>query len=143
MPGTIYSIVKDVISYIWKKRQEPFIYRVAEEVVTFEEKMKSLRMDVVKVNAHDHIVGIQAEYAWAENMYPGCRTDEQSLMEYEVDASGGNKKIINFDVLHLVLANGRQKDVYFEIESFFAKGKPSSFERGYADQKILDLYSKP
>lgn len=126
-----------------KKETEnkPFTFKVKEEEITFDEKLRSLQMDVVKVNAHDHTLGVFAESAWMENAYPGYQKYIQDLMKFEVDAEGDKKKVVTFDVHTIRLKDGREKKVYFEIDSFFAGGKPASFEPGYRDQKLKDLYS--
>lgn len=122
--------------------KEPFRIKCAEEEITFEEKLRSLKMDIIKVNAHDHTLGIRAEYAWMDNAYPNNKRYEQSLMKFEVDARGGKKKVITFDVHQVELEDGREKKIYFEIDSFFADGKPASFEPGYRDQKLKDIYTE-
>ncbi len=121
---------------------EPFKVKLEEEEVTFEVKLRSLQMDVVKVNAHDHGLGIRAEYAWMNNAYPNNKGFEQSLMKFEVDAESNKKKVVTFDVHRIELEDGREKKIYFEIDSFFADGKPSSFQPGYRDQKLRDIYSE-
>lgn len=121
---------------------EPFKIKFAEEEVTYEEKLRSLKMDVVKVNAHDHMLGVRAEYAWMDKIYPNSKRLEQLLMKFETNAKDGKKKIVTFDVHRIELENGREKEVYFEIDSFFADGKPASFEPGYTDQKLKDIYSE-
>jgi hypothetical protein len=121
---------------------EPFKVKYAEEEITFEEKLRSLKMDVIKVNAHDHTLGIRAEYAWINNAYPKNKRYEQLLMKFEVDANDSKKRVITFDVHQIELEDGREKKIYFEIDSFFADGKPASFEPGYRDQKLKDIYSE-
>lgn len=123
-------------------KDKPFAFKVAEEEISFDEKLRSLKMDIVKVIAHDHTLGIRAEYAWMDNAYPNDKKFEQSLMKFEVDAPGDKKKVVTFDVHRIELQDGREKKIYFEIDSFFADGKPASFEQGYRDQKIKDIYSE-
>ena len=121
---------------------EKFKLKAEEEEVIFDEKLRSLKMDIVKVIAHDHNLGVRAEYAWLDYAYPDNRKFGQSLQKIEVDVSGDKKKIVTFDVHNVKLKNGREKSVYFEIDSFFADGKPASFNAGYIDQKIKDIYSE-
>ena len=141
MWATIYAVIKDLFTYLIKKNREPFSFKFEEEVVTYVEKMRTLQVDVVKVNAHDHTTGVRAEYAWVNHMYPGSKTETQAFLEKEFEVTGGGKKVVSFDVLYTELADGRKKSIYFEIDSFFAKGKPSSFEPGYIDRKLTELYT--
>jgi hypothetical protein len=136
----IFGIDKKDVSK--KATKEPFVFKVAEEEITYDEKLISLKMDIVKVVAHDHSLGIRSEYAWMDNRYPNNKKFEQSLMKFEVEALGDKKKVVTFDVHRIELEDGREKKIYFEIDSFFADGKPASFEPGYRDQKIKDIYSE-
>ncbi len=56
--------------------------------------------------------GIKAEYDWLKNNYPGYKLKSQSLQTQ-------GKKI--YDVLTIITANGKKKEVYFDITNFFGK----------------------
>ena len=56
--------------------------------------------------------GVDAEYAWLRNKYPGYSTRGQSLNNYK------NKP---YDIIHITTADGKQLDVYFDISNFFGK----------------------
>lgn len=119
-----------------------FTVKVAEEEVTFEEKMRSLKMDVVKVNAHDHFLGVQSEYSWIEENYPRSKFTGQAITKYEFATNKNDeKRVVNFDIIFIELESGRKKEIYFEIDSFFKPGNPSSLGQGYAEQKLSDIYS--
>ncbi|MBP6912503.1 MAG: hypothetical protein KBB86_01060 [Candidatus Pacebacteria bacterium] len=137
----LFGIGKKNYTKSKKDEKEPFSFKVAEEEVTIEEKMISLQMDVLKINAHDHFLGVQAEYLWINKNYPGNKTLNQSLREYSFDTKNSEKRVITFDVINIELASGRHKEIYFEIESFFNKNKASSIDTGYAEQKLHDIYS--
>ncbi|MEK7567782.1 MAG: hypothetical protein AAB513_02575 [Patescibacteria group bacterium] len=147
-PSFIYSIVKDLWNKYLYKKTKPFVYKVDEEIVTFDEKMRSLKMDVIKVMAHDHELGIAAEYAWMNNFYPKHRRIVKMLSTLEV-MTGKRKsgEIIRpgetlFDIFLLKLDGGREKSVYFDISNFFS-GEDSSLTNPsvYANKKLADLYS--
>jgi len=123
------------------KINEPFKLKFAEEEVTFEEKLRSLKVDVIKINAHDHTLGIRSEYVWISENYPGSRTGTQYLMGKEFKAKNRKKRVVSFDVIDVMLADGREKQVYFEIDSFFGEGKAASFEPGFIDGKLNDIYA--
>lgn len=123
------------------KKEESFTFKVAEEKVAFEEKMRSLRMDVVKINAHDHAVGVAAEYAWIRENYPGSKKHSQTLLEQKFKRKNGAEKSVLFDLIRIELENGRKKEVYFDVSSFFSDGNPTSFDSDYAKHKIREIYS--
>lgn len=147
-PSFIYSIVKDLWNIYRSQKTKPFIHKVDEEVVTFDEKMRSLKMDVIKVIAHDHVLGVAAEYAWMNKFYPKHKRIVKMLSTLEA-MTGKRKegKMIRsgdtlFDIFLLELDGGRTKSVYFDISSFFS-GKDSSLTNPsvYANKKLADLYS--
>jgi hypothetical protein len=147
-PSFIYSIVKDLWNTYRSQKTKPFVYKVNEETVTFDEKMRSLKMDVIKVIAHDHALGVAAEYAWMNKFYPKHKLVVKMLSTLE--AMTGKRKgggIVRpgetlFDIFLLELDGGRTKSVYFDISSFFS-GKDSSLTNPgvYANKKLASLYS--
>lgn len=62
-----------------ESEEKPIVYGVGEEKVTFEEKLRSLSHDVVKINAYTHPIGVGAEYFWLNKRYPNCNKKRQSL----------------------------------------------------------------
>lgn len=56
--------------------------------------------------------GIDAEYAWIRNKYPGSHTNSQALVYNK------NKP---FDILHITTADNNKVDVYFDISNFYGK----------------------
>ncbi|HWB28817.1 MAG TPA: VCBS domain-containing protein [Chitinophagaceae bacterium] len=56
--------------------------------------------------------GVDAEYKWIREHYPGSKTKVQSL-------NYNNKK--PYDVLTIVTADGTEKKIYFDISNFFGK----------------------
>jgi hypothetical protein len=55
---------------------------------------------------------VAAEYAWIRLHLPGSHPAGQSLREHDGKP---------YDVIHLKLANGESRDVFFDISSFFGK----------------------
>jgi len=56
--------------------------------------------------------GAAAEYIWLRKNYPGYSTKMQRLVHHD-------KK--PYDILHVVLSDGTEKDFYFDISNFFGK----------------------
>ena len=68
--------------------------------------------NAIVIKEKSEATGGAAEYAWLRKNYPGYHTKMQSLVYHD-------KK--PFDILHVVLANGTEKDFYFDIGNFFGK----------------------
>ncbi len=66
----------------------------------------------IALHASDETAGVQAEYDWLGQHYPGYRTDSQAL----IDCSGKSA-----DLLTITTAQGEQRKVYFDISEFFGK----------------------
>lgn len=56
---------------------------------------------------------IPKEYEWLREYYPGCVFKMQSLVFHEGKP---------YDILHIETIDGVQKEIYFDISSFFGKG---------------------
>jgi len=56
--------------------------------------------------------GVDFEYRWIRNKYPGSKVNGQSL-------SNHNKK--PYDIIHITTADHTSLDVYFDISNFFGK----------------------
>lgn len=126
-----------------QEKEKPFEYKMNEETVTYIEKMTSLPFDVVKVNAHSHPLGVAAEYAWIEHKYPNSKRIMQSLTTLDVLTRKGEYKTgqAHFDVVKIRLPDGREKEIYFDISSFF-DGLASSLTNPdeFVSQKLAALY---
>ena len=120
-----------------------FNYKVGEETVTFVEKMRTLSHDVVKVNAFTHPVGVEAEYAWIRTKYPNSKRIMQSLttLKLMTGRDGSEAERIHFDVIKIELEDGREKEIYFDITSFF-DGEASWFvdRQGFFGKRLSALY---
>jgi hypothetical protein len=106
--------------------------------VTFLEILRSEKMDVIKIDAHSEMSGVAAEYEWIKKMYPNSKTKGQSLRN--IKFSTNNKavdRIINFDQIEVLLENGKNKSIFFEINTFFGV----TSDQSYFDNKLHDLYS--
>ncbi|WP_437287502.1 phosphorylase family protein [Sorangium sp. So ce406] len=129
-------------SPIWAGNNHPFEFRVREETATYTEMMRSLMLDVVKVHAHTHPVGVAAEHAWIRHNYPDSTMVTQTLVSRELTVDNNAKKRIFFDAIRIRLSGGREKDVWFDISSFF-DGRSSSYENPgkFIAGKISKLYA--
>lgn len=56
--------------------------------------------------------GVNAEYTWLKEHYPGYKMKSQSLSFHD-------KK--PYDLLNIVTADGESKTIYFDISGFFGK----------------------
>lgn len=54
--------------------------------------------------------GIPAESAWLSNQYPGYKITSQTMI---------HKNEKSYDILHIRTKEGKEKDIYFDISSFF------------------------
>jgi len=61
--------------------------------------------------ARNEMDGMLAQKAWLDEHYPGARVKSQSLIM--------GRKVM--DLLTLELPSGEEKDVYFDISSYFGK----------------------
>jgi len=56
------------------------------------------------------VPGVPAEYDWIKAHYPGSKVTMQSLAECDGSST---------DILHVMTADGRELEVFFDISSFF------------------------
>ena len=124
--------------------RDPFVSHFGEVAVTFDVKMRSLQMDVVKVNSHDHMPGVAAEHAWINHHYPNSTDKLQALTTLEALTKNEeyNSGCLHFDKISITLPSGRKKDIYFDISSFYSGdlslgASPDEF----AANKLADLYA--
>lgn len=126
-------------------RNGNLVYKTPEEVVTYDEKMRSVVMDVIKINAHTHIIGVRSEYAWLHKNYKNFKMVHQKLSTLDLikKTSDYDPSQIHFDIVKIKLEDGREKEIYFDISSFFMSGMISSImdRDEFAAQKISDLYN--
>lgn len=140
--------VKEGLLCVWrwvrpKKKpspDDPFEITVKGETITFDELVRSTTLDIVRVNAHTHKLGVRAEHAWVSKRYPESEFKQQALwfLKPDDDDTAEGKA---FDIITFQCADGQQKQVYFDITSFFdgkvsSMAKPSEFAR----KKLKDIY---
>lgn len=143
---TFYALHKWAPAKAQESNQEkvkPFEYKMGEETATYTETMTSLAFDVVKINAHTHLLGVAAEYAWIDHKYPDSERIMQSLTNLDLVTGKGNYQSgkVHFDVIKFRLPDGREKNIYFDISSFF-NGEASSLVNTdeFVARKIAGLY---
>jgi hypothetical protein len=68
--------------------------------------------DLVVIDAPDTGAGIDAEYAWIQQHFPGFQKEGQSL---------GSCDETMVDMIEIVTADGTPRRIYFDISSFFGK----------------------
>jgi hypothetical protein len=56
--------------------------------------------------------GVDAEYAWIRDKYPGSIVNGQALV---------NQKNKPYDIIHITTADGTKTDIYFDISNFYGK----------------------
>ncbi|WP_318432421.1 hypothetical protein [Photobacterium leiognathi] len=126
-----------------EEHEKEFEFVVGEERITFQEKMTSLKKDVVKIFAHTHQLGVAAEYQWINHKYPNAVRKMQYLSTLEMLTKDKMEKEIYFDVVKIQLTDGRVKEIYFDISEFVHHGMGSSMNDGdaYMAEKLKSLYS--
>ncbi|MEJ2313772.1 MAG: hypothetical protein P8Y85_03140 [Nitrospirota bacterium] len=121
----------------------PPIVDVNGERITFTEMIRSSQFDVIKVHAHTHSFGINAEYIWINHRYPKYEFLKQTLTTLEL-MSGKSKyetNQIHFDVITIQLPNGKKKEIYFDISSFFSGATPWRLpHQSFVAKKIKEIY---
>lgn len=146
--------VRDGAVLIWTGLRKPFVLRrerdnqpiiidTGEEKVTFTELLRSIQHDVVKVHAHSHVLGVAAEHEWILRRYPKSKKRRQRLTT--LNLISGQKQYrgdqIHFDVISIELTGGREKEIYFDISSFFGGGISSALDPdAMIAKKISELY---
>jgi len=66
----------------------------------------------IVIQEKSETAGVDAEYKWIRNHYPGSANKMQAL-------TYNNKK--PYDVLTIKTADGKEKKIYFDISNFFGK----------------------
>ncbi|MEK6805578.1 MAG: hypothetical protein AABY95_02885 [Pseudomonadota bacterium] len=123
--------------------ESPIVIDTGDERVTFTELLRSADYDVVKVHAHNHILGVGAEYKWIKRRYPKSERREQRLTTLDILSGKGKYKAnqVHFDVVTIALPDGREKKIYFDISSFFGGGISTVLNpEGVLARKLAELY---
>ena len=141
----LWSWMKRLFQKHQKKLKQVITFHLKGEDITCTVLLRSLMQDVVCIDAHTHPLGIAAEYQWISQEYPDCKTVRQALTTLE-SMSGEKKKDDNqiyFDVITIKTKDDLQKDIYFDISSFF-KGNCTSMlnSNEFLAKKIKKLYEK-
>jgi hypothetical protein len=122
--------------------RDEIVIQVGEEKITFTELLRSFPFDVVKVNAHTHMLGVAAEHQWIQRRYPDSRLNSQALTTLDSLQNSDDKPAvpIHFDVMSIELSDGRKKKIYFDISSFFS-GRGSLLDPSSAvSEKLREIY---
>lgn len=107
-------------------------YASAEIKVTLLKEM--MRYVVARINAPTESYGVDIEYGWIKDVFPGYTIKHQSLVDIEI-----NGVKIPFD--KLTISNGtNRKDIYFDISSFY--GKPAIPGRVDVEKEIINQIEK-
>ena len=56
--------------------------------------------------------GVDAEYAWIRDKYPGSKVNGQALVNHHDKP---------YDIIHITTSDGTNTDVYFDISNFYGK----------------------
>lgn len=118
-------------------------FKIAEEIVLQEELLKSLSHDVLKINAHTHKVGVASEYRYINKCYPNHKVISQGLSTLDLLKKSQKYDIdqVHFDVITIVLNDGREKQILFDISSFFNKQGPLIDKDEFIAAKLNEIYA--
>ena len=64
------------------------------------------------IKERNETAGVDAEYSWLRQNYPGYKSEGQSLIHH---------RRIPYDIIDIVTATGDKKSIYFNISRFFGK----------------------
>jgi hypothetical protein len=116
------------------------VFDTPEESVTLTWLLRSIQHDLIRIDAHTHTLGVAAEYEWMRKNYPGSKREMQQLVSFKSDREAGRE--VFFDVLKIVLPDGRKKDLYFDISSFFTGNSSSVIDpESFIAEKIKEIYA--
>jgi len=79
-------------------------------MVKFCEYKSITEDDFVKVCTYEHQLGVDGEYAWIRNKYPGA-----IRMRQVFDSITINNKEVKCDILIIKTTDGKTKEIYFDI----------------------------
>ncbi|MDQ7815874.1 MAG: hypothetical protein RDU14_02530 [Melioribacteraceae bacterium] len=120
------------------------VLQYKEEKITFKELVRSVDYDVVKVNAHTHMLGVKAEQEWIRRRYPKSNFKSQILTTLDALEKKNSfaKNAIHFDVIEIEVGDGRIKKIYFDISDFFT-GKGTMMDpSSVVAEKLRSLYEQ-
>lgn len=119
------------------QKSDTYKIKFKTEKVIVQRIFGSEHVDIIKIDAIEHIYGIQSEYQWKKKYYPEYDCPMQSLRFFQTEQG---EKV--FDVLHLTKER-KKKDLYFDITSFYYGpiGEYGDKDK-YVVQKINELYNK-
>ncbi|MDD5359610.1 MAG: hypothetical protein PHI79_01360 [Sulfurovaceae bacterium] len=112
------SIIIIFLSSIYVFAESTVVATFEPETQTITKVNKTKNYDgshfenAIVIEAKNEMEGVRAEYVWLAKHYPGYKTNKQSLLQ-------NNGKY--YDLLNITTADGKQKDFYFDINSFFGK----------------------
>jgi len=145
LPGTRdgYAIVLSAFKKLLNRLRRR-TFKIGTEKVWLTTMLREDTYDVVKVEADVHIAGVAGEHAWVKRKYRGSEITGQSLTTLDLmQGRGYEASQIHFDVLKLKLRNGKRKDVYFDISSFFHADPLAPLDpKSSVGLKIARLYKK-
>jgi hypothetical protein len=128
------------------KENEGIVLEIHGEVVRFKELLRSVDYDVVKIEAYTHMYGVMAEHQWFHLRYPNSELIRQELTTSDfITGKRKKKKTVqtHFDILTIKLADGQEKEIYFDISSFFDGSSERRLDPETAKtKKIADLYKE-
>ncbi len=84
----------------------------APQGITYEGGNGSSYAEAVMIQAANEDAGIEAEYYWLAQRYPGYKRGQQSAIGHEGKM---------YDLLEITTGKGEKKTVYFDITAFYGK----------------------
>jgi PBP1b-binding outer membrane lipoprotein LpoB len=66
----------------------------------------------IVINEKNAMSGVNAEYAWIKQKYPGSKIKGQYLVKHKDQP---------YDVIEIITTDGKEKSIFFNISNFFGK----------------------
>ena len=101
------------------------------ERIIFEEKIRTIKTDLIIVRAQDPMAAVFAEHEWLDIRYPG-RIDESK----ELTSIKFKEEEIIFDVFHFKLGE-KGKEVFFDITEYF-----ENYDQEIAKRNTENMFEK-
>ena len=140
----VYSWIKKSSKHQKKSNEDkPFELEIAGEKIVLTELLHSAYFDVVKVYAHTHHLGINAEHEWIKRKYPDAKALKQALTTLDRLSEKLDHKSskIHFDRFTIEFPNRHTKEIYFDITSFFDGTTSSMLDlKSFEAKKIKEIY---
>jgi hypothetical protein len=105
---------------------------LSDRKVAFEEIESTAEYDVVKILTEDPHAGVDAEYDWLDFRYPNADTTKQTLSKRVIRG-----KSVTCDILSIILEDGTEREVIFDISLFF--GKKHRKTEAYSGNEYCDI----